>query len=1431
LEKDYAVTGQMVMLTEKAVDVLRDKQKGVQSQLQSLASEIQKAVRSSKTVTDATTARSQIVKLQACARRRRELEPMLTDRAMRRKVSVITVQSHLRTLCQKNVFREKLQEKHKEQFLKLVAGVCKMVQFLKSCRESMMANSASDDVIGPLMTLSLRCKQMRAITAASTTKLQNIRRGKVARDMVNDTKNEIASQDLLTGALEAVRLRTQLGRIVTEQKVIFLQSQRRVVQGKRQVDDVRTQKSEFEALVAAFQTVTERWQFERQRTFNATKALQANRRAVKDTRKVDVIRGDKDAFAVFASAAMTVLYRQAVVTRGTSDVAAKLQAKRRGIVDRRRVGKLRTDQDIWSALKGLSSSFLWRMIHVNYMTDRAARILQNFWRVQLSRRKVNLLKFVRLQEKLAGIWQRNQAQKLLLRLKDENVLQENVWLLSSAIETVLLRRRHHDSRENHAGLTISRTVRGMMGRRHTTHRRIIWAQRQFKGIYAVFEARKLLSTALVSQEYRYAKDIVVSHVQTLRARGRFHMFKRVLQATSTIQRYARGQLARKYYRKVGWQNRASRAQLTISCIWNRFRAQGQLLEAHWEDQIDRSQTVLLSVFRTLVARRDHEAYYQSLRLNSSACMIQQFWRGWWWRQHPDVAKVLSSIEMVRRELEDAAMNKRHAAAAEIQGAWRSWLTRQVRLLPVLISTLTAQRKSVLQARVKETGGLKGFRTTSASEAGVASQWMAEYGGAQVVNLSLPIEDTTCFSGWVDVLLALEHRGEVILDMSVGVEHAIVVCVSGRIFVYNDPGTFHDYDADFREEEFQLAPVMFREPLRVEPNIIAVACGDRHALALSDQGVVWAWGWNERGQCGVGRHLPLECYLKMTCLQQWARKPNPASVQVKTSGGDLPRCTAIACGARHSGVVDAEGAMWMWGEHQGVGLYRVRSMNLGQSPAILLFKFSRSGKDQIKPIEDPNQKPQLTQFQQYLEEQIAQFGTGMSDGQMMDESLQDSFGPVEQQLEEHFQTTSKVLLLNTSDNRIGSLRRMLTDAQKYACIREASGDMLAPARCCNLVMCHNTEAARLRAAGTPVIDSFVSGWCCPVFAAPARGVRFVSISFGGETNCALTEKGYLYTWGKSTKGMLGRKVDVPGKPAFPVRVPLFPQLAISIISVSVGVEHVVALTSHGRVFIWGRVEACMGEEGFCRNTLQEPMFVEGVLRELRIVKVAAGRLETAVTTENFDVLLGFEMLEKSQVGHRLLPVCYQYTMTGPKTGYNDAIFSRLRIIKSQALQLLYVGGATADYQTHLDPTPDPEGPKVRTGHNFMRKGMGHKQLINPHAANGNNRRGRQGLASQELFQWSKRHLLERATTQTDPDIKIANSQSVTKSHGNRQRDYLESDKGLVAYRRLAMSRKDSNILGLPEEIWKINGYEIEDPQYLDSEVDELEGGDEAINDDD
>lgn len=93
-------------------------------------------------------------------------------------------------------------------------------------------------------------------------------------------------------------------------------------------------------------------------------------------------------------------------------------------------------------------------------------------------------------------------------------------------------------------------------------------------------------------------------------------------------------------------------------------------------------------------------------------------------------------------------------------------------------------------------------------------------------------------------------------------------------------------------ETRTSPVAVNLPA---PAVAIAAAWDGHALALLADGRVYAWGFNEYGQCGFGTDTPAE--------------PTPGQVT-----GLPPNVVAIGAGANHSLALDGNGNVWAWGNN-------------------------------------------------------------------------------------------------------------------------------------------------------------------------------------------------------------------------------------------------------------------------------------------------------------------------------------------------------------------------------------------------------------------------------------------------------------------------------------------------------------------------------------
>jgi alpha-tubulin suppressor-like RCC1 family protein len=114
-------------------------------------------------------------------------------------------------------------------------------------------------------------------------------------------------------------------------------------------------------------------------------------------------------------------------------------------------------------------------------------------------------------------------------------------------------------------------------------------------------------------------------------------------------------------------------------------------------------------------------------------------------------------------------------------------------------------------------------------------------------------------------------------------------------------------AEFEERAQPHGRTNTPTPLAVRFDAVSVACTSNHALALTRDGSVYAWGLGSSGQLGIGP-LPTVNF-KSRSARVMPEVPYPARV------ADLGDVTAISAGAAHSLALRKDGMVLAWGENK------------------------------------------------------------------------------------------------------------------------------------------------------------------------------------------------------------------------------------------------------------------------------------------------------------------------------------------------------------------------------------------------------------------------------------------------------------------------------------------------------------------------------------
>ena len=145
-------------------------------------------------------------------------------------------------------------------------------------------------------------------------------------------------------------------------------------------------------------------------------------------------------------------------------------------------------------------------------------------------------------------------------------------------------------------------------------------------------------------------------------------------------------------------------------------------------------------------------------------------------------------------------------------------------------------------------------------------------------------------------------GQTVLMVACGVSHTAVVTLGGAVYTF---GSGYEGRLGHGDEEHQLAPrrvpvVAFRpdgSPDEGGEQIVMVAAGGGHTVALSEAGHVFTWGNNEYGQLGHN---------------DWERQRAPRQVKPVWFGGQDEKVVFVAAGGTHTLAVTEAGRLYTWG---------------------------------------------------------------------------------------------------------------------------------------------------------------------------------------------------------------------------------------------------------------------------------------------------------------------------------------------------------------------------------------------------------------------------------------------------------------------------------------------------------------------------------------
>jgi alpha-tubulin suppressor-like RCC1 family protein len=160
---------------------------------------------------------------------------------------------------------------------------------------------------------------------------------------------------------------------------------------------------------------------------------------------------------------------------------------------------------------------------------------------------------------------------------------------------------------------------------------------------------------------------------------------------------------------------------------------------------------------------------------------------------------------------------------------------------------------------------------------------------------LGLGDTSTRTSFQPVISSLPSDAQIV-SIATGYGHSLALDSSGRVWAtgYNFVGQLGLGNSGAGTDRNSFQQVTFTG-LAPDVKIVAIAAGSFHSLALDSKGKLWGAGENEYGQLGLGD------------------KTNRNSFQLVTSGLiSSANITSIAAGSEHSLALDSSGTLWTTG---------------------------------------------------------------------------------------------------------------------------------------------------------------------------------------------------------------------------------------------------------------------------------------------------------------------------------------------------------------------------------------------------------------------------------------------------------------------------------------------------------------------------------------
>lgn len=323
------------------------------------------------------------------------------------------------------------------------------------------------------------------------------------------------------------------------------------------------------------------------------------------------------------------------------------------------------------------------------------------------------------------------------------------------------------------------------------------------------------------------------------------------------------------------------------------------------------------------------------------------------------------------------------------------------------------------------------------------------------------------------------EGEKVVKILLGSQASIAITSTGRVFTwgYNGNGQLGD---EAVSERFVPGEITSQFNLAEGEKIVDVSLGNVHASAITSTGRIFTWGWNQSGQLGIGEIDNIKI-----------RTPIDITYQFNLDEGDM--ITSVSLGSGHSSAMTSQGRIFTWGADIYGQLGNGASDNeVHATPIEITSQFGLSEEESIASI----------QMSYYHSSAITTegrvFNWGYNGyGNLGDGTEQNQSYPVE--ITSNFSLSAEEVLIGISMSGYSHASAITSEGRVFTWGSNAYGQL-------------GIGTSDYDGHSTPI--DITSGFIL------LAGEKVIRMSLGTNHSSAITSTGRIFTWGRDNAGQLG-----------------------------------------------------------------------------------------------------------------------------------------------------------------------------------------------------------------------------------------------------------------------------------------------------------------------